>query len=196
MNIGIDMDGVLIDDDTYRIDTMTKYCYENNLGNLDNPYKYESKCKWSEEIKEDYRQKYYFEYVKNMPARKYAAEVIEKLHNEGNKIIIITGRYKTQEDSEIGKKMRDYTVQWLKNNNIVYDEICYAHCPKTKEIQEKNIDIMIDDSPEILREIVKYTKVLCYDNRYNTNLEYKNMIRVFSWYDIYSKINMGINYLS
>ncbi|MBO5398551.1 MAG: hypothetical protein J6A36_06500 [Clostridia bacterium] len=54
-----------------------------------------------------------------MPARKFAAEVIEKLHNEGNKIIIITGRYKTQEDSEMGQRMRDYTVQWLKNNNII-----------------------------------------------------------------------------
>lgn len=192
MNIGIDIDGVLIDDDTYRLDTMTKYCYENNLGNLDNPNKYESKCKWSEEIKEDYRQKYYFEYVKNMPARKYAAEVIEKLHNEGNKIVIITGRYKTQENSEIGQRMRDYTVQWLKDNNIIYDEICYVHCPKTKEIQEKNIDVMIDDSPEILKEIVKYTKVLCFDNRYNMNLQYDNMIRVFSWYDIYSKINKEI----
>lgn len=188
MNIGIDIDGVLMDDDTYRIDTMTKYCYENNLGNLDNPYKYESKCNWSEEIKEDYRQKYYFEYVKNMPAKKFAAEVIEKLHNEGNKIVIITGRYKTQEDSKIGQRMRDYTVQWLKNNNIIYDEICYAHCPKTKEIQEKYIDLMIDDSPEILKEIIKYTKVLCFDNRYNMNLQYDNMIRVYSWYDIYIKI--------
>lgn len=188
MNIGIDIDGVLMDDDTYRIDTMTKYCYENNLGNLDNPYKYESKCNWSEEIKEDYRQKYYFEYVKNMPAKKFAAEVIEKLHNEENKIVIITGRYKTQEDSKIGQRMRDYTVQWLKNNNIIYDEICYAHCPKTKEIQEKNIDLMIDDSPEILKEIIKYTKVLCFDNRYNMNLQYDNMIRVYSWYDIYIKI--------
>lgn len=186
--MNIDIDGVLMDDDTYRIDTMTKYCYENNLGNLDNPYKYESKCNWSEEIKEDYRQKYYFEYVKNMPAKKFAAEVIEKLHNEGNKIVIITGRYKTQEDSEIGQRMRDYTVQWLKNNNIIYDEICYAHCPKTKEIQEKNIDLMIDDSPEILKEIIKYTKVLCFDNRYNMNLQYDNMIRVYSWYDIYIKI--------
>lgn len=189
MNIGIDIDGVLTDDDTYRIDTMTKYCYENNLGTLDNPYKYESKCKWSEEIKEDYRQKYYFDYVKNMPARKFAAEVIEKLHNEGNKIVIITGRYKTQEDSKMGQRMRNYTIQWLKNNNIIYDEICYAHYPKTTEIQEKNIDVMIDDSPKILKEIVKYTKVLCFDNRYNTNLQYDNMIRVFSWYDVYREIS-------
>ena len=46
MNIGIDMDGVLMDDDTYRLDTITKYCYENNLPDLDNTYKYESKCNW------------------------------------------------------------------------------------------------------------------------------------------------------
>ena len=189
MNIGIDIDGVLMDDDTYRLDTMTKYCYENNIGNLDNPYKYESKCIWNEEIKEDYRQKYYFEYVKNIPAKMYAAEVIEKLHNEGNKIIIITGRYKTQEDSEIGQKMRNYTVNWLKNNNIIYDEICYAHCPKIEEVKENNIDVMIDDNPEVVKEIVKYTKVLCFDNRYNTKVQYDNMTRVFSWYDIYMKIN-------
>lgn len=189
MNIGIDIDGVLVDDDTYRLDTITKYCYENNLPDLDNPYKYESKCDWSNEIKEDYRQRYYFEYVKNMPARAFASEVIKKLHDEGNKIIIITGRYKTQENSSIGEQMRKDTVQWLNKNNIIYDEICYAHCPKTKEIEEKNIDIMIDDSPEILSEIVKITKVLCFDNRYNRDLIYNNMTRVFSWYDIYRKIN-------
>lgn len=189
MNIGIDIDGCLMDDDTYRLDTMAKYCYENNLKNLDKPYKYESKSNWSKEIKEDYRQKYFFTYINNMPARMFAAEVIEKLHNDGHKIIIITGRYKTQEDSEIGQQMRNNTINWLSKNKIIYDEVCFAHCPKTNEIQEKNIDIMIDDSPEILKEIVKYTKVLCFDNRYNRDLTYDNMTRVFSWYDIYMKIN-------
>ena len=47
MNIGIDIDGVLVDDDTYRLDTMAKFCFENNLSNIDYPYKYESKCVWS-----------------------------------------------------------------------------------------------------------------------------------------------------
>lgn len=188
MNIGIDIDGVLADDDTYRLDTMSKYCYENNIPDLDYPYKYENKCNWSEEVLDDYRNKYYFEYIKNVPARRYASEVIKKLHDEGNKIIIITGRYKTQENSEIGKQMRNDTFNWLNKNKIVFDEICYVHSPKVKEIQEKNIDIMIDDSPEVLPEVVKYTKVLCFDNRYNVNLQYDNMIRVFSWYDIYRKI--------
>ena len=123
-----------------------------------------------------------------MPARAFASEVIKKLHEEGNKIIIITGRYKTQENSGIGEQMRKDTVDWLNKNNNIYDEICYAYCPKTKEIEEKNIDIMIDGSPEILSEIVKITKVLCFDNRYNRDLIYNNMTRVFSWYAIYRKI--------
>jgi hypothetical protein len=127
--------------------------------------------------------------VKNVPARKFASEVIQKLHNEGNKIIIITGRYKTKEDSDIGRQMRNDTVSWLNKNKIVYDEICYAHCPKIKEVKENNIDVMIDDSPDILVEISKITKTLCFDNRYNRDLDYNNMIRVFSWYDIYRTIS-------
>lgn len=188
MIIGIDIDGVIIDDDTYRLDYMTKYCYENNLPNLDTPYAYETKCKWDEKILENYRKKYFFDYIKNAPIRNFASEIIKKLHNEGNKIIIITGRYKTQEDSEIGNQMRRDTVNWLHKNKVVYDKICYAHFPKTKEVQENSVDIMIEDSPEVILEVSKIKPVLCFDNRYNRDLSCDNMVRVFSWYDIYRKI--------
>ncbi len=189
MIIGIDIDGVLADDDTYRLDHMTKYCYENGLTGLDNPYAYEQKCNWGKETQQDYMKKYFFEYIKNVPARCFAAEVTRKLHEDGNKIIIITGRYKTREDSEIGRKMREDTVNWLNKNFIVYDEICYAECPKVEKVVEKKIDVMIDDSPFVLSEIVKVTKAFCFDNRYNRDLILDNMVRVFSWYDIYSKIS-------
>lgn len=188
MRIGIDIDGVLIDDDTYRLDHMTKYCYENGLPNLDNPYAYEQKCNWKKEIRQDYREKYFFDYIKNAPIRNFASEIIKKLHEEGNKIIIITGRYKTQEESKVGQQMREATVNWLNKNHIAYDKICYATSPKTKEVKENQIDIMIDDSPEVLEEVSKITKVLCFDNRYNRDLIYDNMTRVFSWYDIYRKV--------
>ena len=47
---------------------------------------------------------------------------------------------------------------------------------------------MIEDSPETIPTFVKHTHIFCYDCRYNRNLELENMTRVFSWYDIYSKI--------
>lgn len=188
MIIGIDMDGVLIDDDTYRLDTMSKYCYENGLKVLDNPYAYEKKCNLDKNYLEDYREKYFFDYIKNAKIRLFAKEVIEKLHSEGKKIIIITGRYKTKENSELGEKMREDTINWLNKNNVLYDEVCFANTPKINEIMENKVDIMIDDSPEVISEVVKVTKVFCYDNRYNRDLNYDNMTRVFSWYDIYDKI--------
>lgn len=33
--------GCLMDDDTYRLNTMSKYCFENNLNDIDYPYNYE-----------------------------------------------------------------------------------------------------------------------------------------------------------
>lgn len=115
--------------------------------------------------------------------------MIEKLHNEGNKIIIITGRYKTKENSKVGEQMREDTINWLNKNNLVYDEICFTSSPKVNEVLENKVDIMIDDSPEVISKLVKVTKVFCFDNRYSRDLSYENMTRVFSWYDIYRKIN-------
>mgnify|MGYP004594739899 CR=1 FL=1 len=54
---------------------------------------------------------------------------------------------------------------------------------------ENKIDIMIEDSSTKINELVKIVKVLYYDTRYNRNIENENIIRVYSWYDIYMKIN-------
>lgn len=178
MVIGIDIDGVLMDDDTYRLDHIAKYCYENNLPEMDRPYNYEIKCTWGVSTIEDYDKKYYEDYIKNTPAKAFAAEIIKKLHNEGNKIIIITGRdYEYKQEIE----------EWLDRNNIIYDELCIVY-PKTNTVKEKNVNVMIEDCPDLIPDIAKVSHVFCYDNRYNVNLECENMTRVFSWYDIYSKI--------
>lgn len=40
MRIGIDIDGVLTNDDEYILDCTSKYCYENNLEGFIDPYNY------------------------------------------------------------------------------------------------------------------------------------------------------------
>ena len=79
MNIGIDIDGVITNEDEYILACTSKYCYENNLEGLSNPNGYEfSKLNWSNEIIDDYRGKYFDEYVDNFLARMFASEVIQK----------------------------------------------------------------------------------------------------------------------
>ena len=188
MNIGIDIDGVLTNNDDYLMDTVSKYIWENNLEGIKRPYEYDyKKWDWNQEILNKYREKYFWEYCQKEPARKYASEVIQKLKEEGNHIYIITSRHYSIENTMEGEKARKIAKEWLKENNINYDEI-YFSLDKTKQIDKLKIDIMIEDSPETIPIFVKHTHVFCYDCRYNKDLELKNMTRVFSWYDIYGKI--------
>lgn len=189
MKIGIDIDGVLTNDDDYILDTATKFCFLNNINNYLEPYEYELRKKfhWDQEIRDNYRNQYYENYVINEMPRKYASEVIQKLKNDGNEIYIITSRRLSTNDNEDGLKMRNMIKEWLKKHHIVYDQIFFSK-DKTKEIQELEIDVMIEDSPETIPCFVKYTHIFCYDARYNRELVCNNMTRVFSWYDIYMKL--------
>lgn len=193
MRIGIDIDGVLIDDDSYKLEQITKFIYENGLEDMTNPYAYEfHKCNWDNEIEQRFKDQYIQDYCKNAVPRYYAREVIQKLHDDGHTIVIITGRFKTTEDSDIGKVMRKEVLDWLNKHKIIYDKICFAKMPKTKELIENHIDIMIDDSNIIAKDIVRVCKLYLFDNRYNQDITLDNMKRVFSWYDIYNKINKEI----
>ena len=191
MNIGVDIDGVLTNDDDYILDYTSKYCYEHNLKGFLDAHLYEyRKLNWDEKTIENYRQKYFLNYIKNEPARKFASEVIKKLREDGNKIYIISARYKTAENGEINNEnIKKCTINWLAKNNIEYDKIIFTKPPKVKEILENKIDIMIEDSPTTINELTKVVKVLYYDTRYNKNFNDENITRVYSWYDIYMKIN-------
>lgn len=174
----------------YILDCLTKYCIEHNLDCFQNPYAYENlkMSNWTTEIDLDYRKEYFFNYVKNEPARKFASEVIHRLKQEGHKIYIITSRaYSTIED-EAGQSMRKSIKEWLKKNDIIYDDI-YFSADKIIQIKELNIDVMIEDSPTTIPTFVHCTHIFCYDCRYNRELEDRNLTRVFSWYDIYKNIN-------
>ena len=188
MNIGIDIDGVLTNDDEYTMSCMSKFIYDNKLEEIKNPYGYEyAKVNWNQENLEQYLKQYFWDYCENDPARKYASEIIKKLKEEGNNIYIITSRRYTTENSINGEKIRKIVKNWLKANEIIYDEL-YFSGDKTIEIDKLKIDIMIEDSPKTIPIFVNHTHVFYYDCRYNQKLNLENMTRVYSWYDIYMKI--------
>ena len=141
MKIGIDIDGVLTNDDDFILEYATKFCYENNIDFYKNPYLWETrKFNWSEDILQKYRDKFFWEYVNNEPPRKFASEVINKLKQEGNEIYIITSRHLTTSNDENGEKMRNAILKWLEKYNIPYDEIYFSK-DKTIEINELKLDL-------------------------------------------------------
>ena len=192
MNIGIDIDGVLVDLERYVIDNGTKMCIEKNwtiILNL-NEYNEARKFSWTDEQEEEFWNKYLEDYVSNTKAREFAKEVIDKLKKENNKIYIITARNEEGSPPETYGRMQEFTKKWLLDNGIEYDELIFASdSEKLEQCLKNNIDIMIEDSPNNILNISPKIKVIKYDCQYNKKITGDNIITAYSWYHIYNIIN-------
>lgn len=95
MNIGIDIDGVLTNYEREVLDLGTKMSVEENwpIININQVEYDETKALgWKEEQAIMFWNRYLVKYFTETPVRTFATEVLEKLHDEGNKIYIITAR--------------------------------------------------------------------------------------------------------
>ncbi len=194
MRIGIDIDGVLTDIEQFVIDYISKYCVENkikyNIGDYD--YNYSKTFNITDEQEENFWNEYLEYYAVNEKARPFAAEVINKLREDGHEIYIITARWLTNRDDDIGNRMKEIVKNWLHENKILYDKLIFSKElkeRKSQEIIEHKIDLMIEDSPNNINELANIIPVICYNAEYNKNCIDNKIIRCYSWYDIYSKIN-------
>lgn len=191
MNIGIDIDGVLTNIESWQNESAAKYMYEKYNKGIINASGYDTSEIYGVTKEQD--QKWWFEsyeeYMKE-PVRKYASEVINKLSEEGNKIYIITARCIEKEFTKMTDEiMQDGIKKWLKENNIKYNEIYFSPEDKTTICKKLKLDMMIEDKKANIEEISKIMPVYCFDAKYNKDIkENKNIIRCYNWYDIYKKI--------
>lgn len=192
MRIGIDIDGVLTDIEQWQIDVGGKFFskYDKSVVNNEG-YEISEVFDISDELDNEFWSEYLYEYITKEPSRKFASEVIKKLKNDGNEIYIITARYLTDKNTEAGKRMRDIVVNWLKEQDIYYDEIVFSPEDKKENCEKYHIDIMIEDKVDNINKISTTIPVICFHAGYNKNCKGKNIYRVYNWYDIYNLIGSG-----
>lgn len=190
MRIGIDIDGVLTDCERFMIDYGSKYCVENSLpidiklGEYDDTKMFN--C--SEEDAMGFWKTYVIEYFENYKIRDFAADVINKLKQEGHEIYIITARNEYGVPIEYREKIKEITEKWLAKNNVPYDKIIYSEGSKLPYCVGNYIEVMIEDSPRNIVEISSKIPVISYNNYWNEKIEGENIIKVHSWYEVYNKI--------
>ncbi len=190
MRIGVDVDGVLNNVGQFEIDYGSKFYIENTNRHLDNPQGYDSVEMFCGDKKEDneFWGKAIYEFVK-YPARDFAGEVLFKLKNLGHEIYIVTARTSDLSYCDISpEKMKKIVENWLKKWKIPYNKIVWTGKDKVSACLENKIDVMIDDCPRNILDISKHIPVICFDARYNAKCEGENIIRCFSWFDVYDKI--------
>lgn len=190
MRIGIDIDGVLTDVKKWQLDYSSKFFAEKYNKKIVNYKGYEVKQIFDVDapLDEEFWNTYYDEYCTNIECRRFASEVLKKLKEDGHEIYIITARYLANQDNEIGKKYKNIVLDWLEKNNLIYDKIIFSPEDKLDICIQKSIDLMIEDKVANIMNISDKIPVICFHSNYNEQCIRSNIIRCYSWYDIYMNI--------
>ncbi len=185
MKIGIDIDNVI---SNFNDTLLTEYLLHDkelrNSGiiNKNADYIRKGMFDWNDDEETNFYKNNIERIAKKLGVIEGAKEYIDKLHDDGHIIFIITGR-----DNGDYAKPYNMTKKWLEDNNIYYDYLILTDAhdkhAKTKQCLEHNIDIMIDDSVRICSDCIEsgITTILM-DTPYN---KYSNIQRVKSWKEFY-----------
>jgi len=196
MTIGIDIDDTLTNTSELLLAYAQKYNYEilknkesldkNKVYSIINGGQLEYGMNWTLEQANSFKDMFHASVLENAPIKPFAKEIINKLIKEDNKIIFITAR------NDKGDRINDsYSISknLLEKNNINYDKLITECNNKLLVCKENNIDIFIDDKIETCLELQNggITSFIM-NTPFNNQLDEKNVVRVFSWVDLYYKI--------
>ena len=133
MTIGIDIDDTL----TNSAETIREYAAEyfkgEDLEVILNAPRIEGRLR-------EFLDEYAAEMMNKYTLKDNAKEVIDRLIAKGHKIVLITAR-----GYSFGSDIFDITFDYLKRNNIYYDDIVFKALEKLEACLEKKVDVMIDD---------------------------------------------------
>jgi len=194
MNIGIDIDdtlsnsfeSVFADSQRFDIDKLGNEGKVQNYGKIDNHNYIETMYPhWTQEQTDLFWDKYFINMLTKATPKTYASEVIQKLKQEGNKIVIITSRYEVVQGKNI---IEEYSKKWLDKNNIPYDKFILNAQDKSIVAKQENINMFIDDSVIHCRKMQKENiKSFVFTSIMNQDIELDDIERVYSWVQIYNK---------
>lgn len=184
MKIGIDIDDVITATSSSIMKFIENHRYKDNVLNEINlimhgdPTSEETLKFFKENLDELYN---------GLELNNNAKEIITKLKDEGNTIILITGR---GERSEAYKGIIDITYNYLNRSHIPYDKIFFEAVDKTSICKEERIDILIDDSLQNCTEFKNIGgKSILFSSKLNSKFDSSEIIRANDWNDVYRIIN-------
>ena len=195
MRIGIDIDNVISNfNDTLLNEYLIydKTLRNNGIINKNAKYIRDGMFDWNEDEEHSFYRNNIEKVAKKLGLIEGAKEYIDKLHNDGHIIYVITGR-----DNGDYTDPYNMTKTWLDSNHIYYDNLiltdAYNSHSKTEICLEYNIDVMIDDSKRMCKDIKDNgIRALLMDTPYNRDTN--EFERVNSWKEIYNKLsNKKIN---
>ncbi len=196
MIIGIDIDDTITD--TYEVLVNYSQEYMINVlkkepimkhGSCDEAYYTRYLYGWNNNEDIEFLKEYYEIVMKEVKPKTLAVEYLQKLHNEGHKIVLITARWKAKEFD-----IREITKRWIEEHNIPYDKLIVNAENKLVAAKQENIDVFVDDTFKNCKMISdNCIKTYLMDSRTNRGFEDEKITRVYSWPHLYMKLNDKTN---
>lgn len=187
MNIGIDIDGVILDFQD-RIRNYSEW-YDLEIFKKNGPKKKDEikvwkRYNWNKDEVERFINDTFIKVANDCKIIPFAKEIIAKL-KENNRIVIITAR-----GDLAGEKMIEIAKKQLEEANIKYDKIYWNTQDKVEVCKEEKIDYMIDDYADICEALSKNKiKTIYFRAKDNRVLpEGKYLKEVSNWAEIYRYI--------
>ena len=193
MKIGIDIDNVLSNFNDVLLNEYKKHDNAiNGKGIVHQDLYIRDMFNWDKEYEKNFYKENIEYFASLFEPIEECSKYVKLLKEEGNTIYIISGR-------DNGEYSNPYkmTIDWLKKYDIVYDKLflvnAYNSHSKTEICLEYNIDVMIDDSKRMCKDIKDNgIRALLMDTPYNRDTN--EFERVNSWKEIYNKLsNKKIN---
>ena len=188
MKLGIDIDGVILDSESY-IRTYAELYDLTELNGKGVQRKDELKLlkryDWTEDNFKDFAQKYFVPLTKMaalMPASKV---VLEKLREEGNELVIITAR-----GGEM-PEMRIAAEEVFERENMKFDRLYWNKEDKLETCVDEKVDYMIDDNYDVCKRLSENNiKTIYFREKGMKKLEENEYLKeVSSWGEIYRFLN-------
>lgn len=198
MNISIDIDGVLCSEDFFQLAYGMKYCCQKELKIFKfSPFSKETKdiFGWSSKDDHEFWKINYLNYLTTSAfIYPFAAQFIQNLYKNGHNIFIISQRTQTTLDKlGIPADMEFLTREWLEKNHIPFHQLILTKKPKQFFIDKLNIDLMIDDDPQVLILSSKYTNVIGFRSHCNLEPSLPGIPMVSSWKELEDRFGLLFN---
>ena len=190
MVLGIDMDDTICSTNELIIEVADKYDKEvlGGSGVKDiKAYEFTEMMGWEKDMKGKFFADRLEYIMSNSPIKQGAKEVINRLHDNGWKIIIISFR----KDKYL-KNPYKLTIDWLNKNGIKYDKVYVNTGTKEDECIENKVTLFIDDKESHCEDVRNAgIDVLLFTNAYNH--DEKRFDRADDWYQVEKYIKEKYN---
>lgn len=186
MNIGVDLDGVVYNSELWLQAAAeiynTKFLGAKPIVNIaENSIS--KRYDWSDEFAKRFRLKYLSLQIMHSELQPLSKQTLEMLLKENHQIFLITSR------GTISEIHKDLTFKRLQEDKIPYTDIYFTQQSKVDICKEKHIEVMIDDTPQVIYDLINNDITCLYFKNGDTVDIFNDKVNcVKNWGDVYSSI--------